>query len=319
MKRRKHILAIICLLATVNVVGQGFYNRGQWKRYRNEFSAGIGVSNFLGDLGGRDLVGSDFIWDLEISQTKMAVQFNHMYYLARKIGMRTNLSYAKVAGDDALTQEMFRHNRNLNFESKIYEASMIFEIQFVKENVGNIYNLRSTTGKRLGLRSLQLGFYGVVGIGGFYYNPMGIAANGAKVELRPLRTEGQGLPGGPDQYGKFSLAVPVGLGIRRSFNRFWGMKLEMAHRFTFTDYIDDVSTVYYNNNDLATEVSPLSAQMADPSLGEIGWTTTGAGMQRGDPSDKDGYMYLTVSIYRRIKGNKNPYGQRRVRRVKASF
>lgn len=324
----RYLAVIFSLFLSGVIIGQGFYNRNNWKRYRQEWSGGVGVSNFLGDLGGRDMVGTDFIWDLELSKTNFSAYVTHSYYLGRQVAMRTGLYYGKVSGDDKLTSEPFRNNRNLNFQSHIFEGSLTFEIQFIKEKIGNIYNLRSPAGKKLGLKSFSLGLYGVIGVGGFYFNPYGITPSGAKVALKPLRTEGQGLPGGPKEYSNFSVAIPVGLGVRKSFNRQWGMKIELTHRFTFTDYIDDVSTVYYDNSYLATNVSPQSAQMANPTNHSIPtWTDgsyvydpTGTGQQRGDPTDKDNYMFMTIGVYYRVLSrNKMHRRGGRTRRVKASF
>jgi len=321
-------LTIISIALSSAVLGQGFYNRHDWKRYRQEWSFGLGASNFLGDLGGRDMVGTNFVWDLELSKTNFAAYVSHSYYVAPQVAMRTSLAYGKVSGDDKLTSEPFRNNRNLNFQSNIFEGSLTFEIQFVKEKIGNIYNLKSPAGRKLGLKSFSLGLYGVVGVGGFYYNPFGITPSGAKVALKPLRTEGQGLPGGPDEYSNFSVAIPVGLGVRKSFNRQWGMKVELTHRFTFTDYIDDVSTVYYDNNYLYANVGTQSAQMANPTNNSIPtwndgsyvYNPTGTGQQRGDATDKDGYMFFTIGVYYRVS-TKNQMRRRGggSRRVKASF
>lgn len=346
MKTIKYIAIFISLIVLGESYGQGFYNRGVWKKQRVEWSGGLGASNFLGDLGGRDRIGSDFVWDLEWNRTNFAATFNHMYYLSRKIGLRTNVTYAKVSGNDNLTQEYFRNNRNLNFESHIGEVSMVLEIQFKKEKVGNVYNLKSPAGRKLGLKSMAIGFYGVVGIGGFYYNPKGMDANGMLVPLRPLHTEGQGLTydhpfwtaketgeimKGPKQYSNFSVAIPLGFGIRRSFNRDWGLKVELTHRFTFTDYIDDVSGVYFENHVIREAYGAQAAYFADPAF--IGYDSHGpedgtggsqtaqtfAGQQRGDATDKDGYMILMVSVYKKIRTQRSNKKRKSSRRVKASF
>jgi len=317
------VLLLFVTVSSVQAQGRGFYNRNSWKKQRIEWSFGGGVSNFLGDLGGRDLVGSDFLWDLELSKTKMTAHAYMQYYLGRSFAMRTSLSWAKVAGDDALTQEIFRYNRNLNFVSNIFEASLMFELQFKKERIGNIYNLKSGAGKRLGLKSFAMGFYGVFGVGGFYYNPWGMRSSGQLVELRPLHTEGQGLPGGPEQYSNFSVCIPVGLGVRRSINREWGFKVELTHRWTFTDYIDEASTYYYDPAELMTNYGGVSAEMANPTNQTLSsWVhSTSPGQQRGDPSDKDGYMFLTVTFYKRAGGKNGSFNgyRHKVRRVKASF
>src|SRR5690554_7980529 len=77
------------------------------------------------------------------------------------------------------------------------------------------------------------------GISGFYYNPQ-TQINGKWTNLRPLRTEGQGLPGGADEYGMFSLAIPFGVGFKFGIGQFWRLGMEISYNKTFTDYIDDV-------------------------------------------------------------------------------
>lgn len=302
-----------------DIEGQGFYNSNMWRKQRHEFNFSLGVTNFLGDLGGRDMVGTNFIWDLEISKTRPAIGFNYLYYLGRSFALRPQLSFGKVAGDDKLTQESFRNNRNLNFESIILEAALTFEWQFLKEKVGNVYNLKSNTGKKLGLKSFALGFYFTGGVGGFYFNPKAKGIDGTKYELFPLKTEGQGLEGGASPYKRISVCVPVGFGLRKSINRNSGFKVELTHRFTFTDYIDDVSTVYYNRNILTQEYGPLAGYFSNPQLGNKPSFVTKPGQQRGDPSDKDGYMYFMISYYYKITTRNSVFGRNKVRRIKASF
>ena len=117
---------IISITLSLFLIGsaysQGFYNKNAWKKHRHELNIGLGVSNFLGEVGGRDMVGSNFIWDLEFSKTNFAAQFNYQYYLGSKVALRTSLTYGKVSGDDALTAESFRHNRNLSFQSTILRS-----------------------------------------------------------------------------------------------------------------------------------------------------------------------------------------------------
>ena len=133
-------------------------------------------------------------------------------------------------------------------------------------------------------------------------------------------------------YSGISVCVPVGFGLRKAFNGNGGIKLEASYRFTFTDYIDDVSTVYYNNDFLANNVGAVSAQMADPSLGatylsyihddNTVYTYTETGFQRGDSSDNDGYMFLTLSAYKQLNNAARGYRTIKVnqkRRIKASF
>ena len=331
MKKTTNILlALAFLFGPLYVLSQGYYNRYEYRRKRHEISFGGGASNFLGELGGRDMVGSGFLWDIEFAKTSYVGQFSYMYYALSKLAFRANISVSKVSGDDALTAEFYRNNRNLNFESMIIEGGMFMEVHIKHERTGNRYNLRSPAGRYLGMRNpIGIGIYLFSGVASFYFDPVGQAPDGVKYKLKPLKTEGQGLNGGAEAYSNVSIAVPVGFGLRKAFNGNAGLKLEASYRFTFTDYIDDVSTVYYNNDALATAVSPIAAIMADPSLGATyiagngqEYTHTETGYQRGDPSDNDGYMFLTLSAYKKFNNATRGYRTFNVnqkRKIKASF
>jgi hypothetical protein len=298
----KTVLTSLYLLIIAGTLhAQGFYSSNAWRTKRVELVGGAGASNFLGDLGGRDRVGSNFVWDLEWVKTRYAAHITYQYYLAEKIAIRPSFYFARVSGDDALTQERYRNHRNLNFVSNLYELSVTGEYQFLKEKIGNIYGVKTSTGKKLGLKSSSIGIYGVAGVGIVFYNPKGRGPNGANVALRKLGTEGQGLPGGPKKYKPATVVVPMGVGFRKSIGKDMGLKLELTHRFTFSDYIDDVSTNYYDNADIRASKGDVAAYLADPSNKNDGLNNTHHGLQRGDPSDKDSYMFLTISFYKRIK------------------
>ncbi|MBK8339345.1 MAG: hypothetical protein IPK99_04770 [Flavobacteriales bacterium] len=109
------MLASFCFVPRTNA--QYFRTTDYWKTHRNEISIGLGASNFLGELGGRDQVGTSFIWDLELSQTRPAFALAHRYYIRERFSLRTQLAYGVMAGNDNLTNEAARARRNLNFRS----------------------------------------------------------------------------------------------------------------------------------------------------------------------------------------------------------
>jgi len=114
-----------------------------------------------------------------------------------------------------------------------------------------------------------------------------------------LGTEGQGLVSTREKYSRFQFAIPFGIGFKYGLDKVWAVGLEFGARRTFTDYIDDVSTTYYDNDKLA-ESNPLAAQMADPSLGEVEGQTA-VNQQRGDPKDNDAYMFLLITLTYKLK------------------
>ena len=180
------------------------------------------------------------------------------------------------------------------------------------------------------MKRLNIGVYGFFGVGGFYFNPQAerVEGSGSWYDLAPLNTEGQGLPDGPQDYKQIAVNIPVGFGFRYAITKEIGIKLELAHNFTFTDYLDDVSGVYYSSTEIGQAYGPEAAHFSNPTLGliETYWdglyeyNPTKAGAQRGDPSDRDGYMYAVLGIFYRPKAtSRGRYKGGSKRRIKASF
>jgi len=181
---------------------------------------------------------------------------------------------------------------------------------------------------RVRAKSIQgSSIYLTAGVGIARFNPQ---ANfqGNWYDLRDFGTEGQLQDGGPSPYSQFTVILPFGIGFRVELDKQWSMGLEVAHRTTFTDYLDDVSTEYFNNDLIREEQGELAAFFADPSLGfyvdENGSTvelnSTGEGLQRGDPDDNDAYFFTSFAVYyklakKRFKRGKGRVTKRRRRRV----
>ena len=341
------------------------------------------------------------LFDMNINQTKYVANFSYTYYLKSKLTFRLNLVYSQISGDDKATGDPMRQNRRLNFETTIVEGSGVFEWIILPEKVGNRYNLKNKFGKKIGGRNQLFGLYAFAGIGGFYYDPWGydkflergsstdVEGIPKKHRLRPLRTEGQGVlePNAEnypdiynnngdviatykdyafpkdDTYKPFAVCVPVGFGIRKSFHSTAGLKLEAGFRFTNTDYLDDVSTNYFDRTELEdyfgnSDLGPIAAQMSGTQTGVeylyIGYATeldiygepiypagaekaddlggtnpyrlmmtrTEPGFKRGNPEYKDSYMFLTLSVYKKLTNTPKTMriaNQGSKRRIKASF
>jgi hypothetical protein len=303
LKRKTYILLLlICGTVSVNsLYSQALSRPNAWKKYRKELIFQVGGSGFLGDLGGRNSTGQDFSpVDLEFSKTRAALGLGYRYKLNKNVNWTSQFNFLSLAGDDKLTDEPFRNNRNLNFKSNIYELSTRIEFGISSIRRSGIYSLKKSLGSRSRSRAYEL--IGFIGVGAFYFNPKGLdPSNSQYVELQPLHTEGQGLANGPRQYKKVSVSIPVGVALHVILTKLWSVGLEFNYRTTFTDYIDDVSTKYYDNTALANAYGPTSALMADPSKGDIAGASSpnadGTGAQRGD-RNKDSFMSLQVTVGR---------------------
>lgn len=293
--RRILLLSFLFLLIASSAFGQRKRRGGFTKKkppYRYEWIGHLGASNFLGDLGGADQIGTNGIKDLEYVLTRPAMGIGMRFKFQQYFSAKGNLMWGIVRGDDALTKEFFRNRRNINFRSPVIELSGQVEFNFMREQKGHIYKIKGVRGMKRKDRQIYL--FGGGGI--TYFNPKGKHPNGKWYTLQPLHTEGQGiLPDVPKPYARITPIISVGGGFRFSINRYWGVGFELGMRKTFTDYMDDTSTEYpdpsiFNGDPIATHFS----NPADQTRPDICYPCTGE--QRGDKTDKDAYMFGAFTV-----------------------
>ncbi len=298
---KKYIyLTLFCALLNLELSAQSRL------RYRYEYFGAVGTSSFLGDLGGAEGDGTNLIRDLDGSSTRFAISAGLRYKKHPQIGFKALLTVGWVNGNDAKTASEFRNNRNLSFSSPIVELSAQGEYYFNKEKRASIYRISKLSGKKV--KNTLIYVFGGVGL--FWYHPMA-KYNGSFYNLRKIGTEGQNLSGGPKKYLGVSVSIPVGLGIKFPLSRQLAVGAEFGPRFTFTDYIDDVSTVYANNDAIKSASGEIGAYLADPNLGNFPnqWDTelstakrTREGTQRGNSKNNDTFAFFQINMsYKFIK------------------
>ena len=243
------------------------------------------------------------LYDTDLSSSNFALNAAYVYHYKNRINFRGSLIFSRLSGNDKESPEFYRNNRSLNFRTDILEISSVVEFYLKKPTTGNKFNLKNVKGKKLASKVLaSWGIYLSGGVGGFFYNPMaknnfnypnvyenvGFTADGDKTsyhKLRPLHTEGQGYVNrseGDDfnvqsdnfkpgkTYKPVAVCIPLGIGIQKAFNQNMGIKAELGIRYTFTDYIDDVSGLYYDKNLLIeyNENGNLAATMSGTGSGD---------------------------------------------------
>lgn len=260
-----------------------------WRFYRHEFSFGLGAANCFTDVGGGSGDGG-YLKDLNFAATRPAAQIGYRYRISPKISFKSSLSFIQISGSDEFSRNEGRKNRNLNFRTNIYELGLQFEYYFKQEPLGKLNTLGA---KRRGHKGPEMGFYGLAGIAPFLYNPLGEAENGNWYRLRPLHTEGQGLEGGPSEYGSFGIAFKIGAGAKWIINRQLNIGFEASVNYTNTDYLDDVSDTYYDFSQTSEDVSGLTTQMADKRLSGARGRPGGI---RGNPENNDVYFNMFVTL-----------------------
>ena len=292
----KYLSSLIVLLVVGVSFGQhtNFNTQRNWSLNKKEILFGGGVTQFLGDLGGRNQIGRDYsLVDLDLASTSWNATAGYRFRFHPYWATSTFINVGMIEGDGALTTELIRNSRNLHFRSIVVEMSQRIElILLANEKFGARYRIPG----QKGFKNHNEQFYVFTGIGVSYFNPKA-KYNGSWTALRPLRTEGQGLADGPSEYLPVTATVPFGFGFKVGINRMWRVAIEASYIKTFSDYIDDVSGVYYDPNELAAQVGSSSAYLSNPAYQNTSWFA--AGQQRGD-NQKDAYFYTNIVFSRNI-------------------
>ena len=215
---------------------------------------------------------------------RLAGQVTLRYNHSKHLSFTTGLVIGKLNGDDRKSALQWQQVRNLRFSSILTELSLMgeFNVFGLDYHAGNVFSP-----------------YVTAGLAGFYFNPT-TDYNGERVALQPLGTEGQGLPGYKGKYSRVAFAVPFGAGAKFAVTQRWCLNLGVVTRFTFTDYLDDVSTDYVNYNELRAGNGELSATLANRQnefLGQSEPVLLPTGSQRGGDSVRDYYFTFMFTAY----------------------
>jgi len=308
----RKLLIVLVLALTASLSGYGQYNV--------DYGFSLGASNYLGEIGGGIGSRRGGVVDMKLNFTKWSLGGFYRYRVSPKIAVKASLNYIRIAGDDSKTLNPSRRARNLNFKNDMIELTGVGEYYIYKVNdVG-----------RTGRYSTDFNLYLYGGIGVFYSNPKGQNSAGDWVSLKPLETEGV-------SYSNINLAIPLGIGFYYTIQRKYRIGLEIGWRTTFTDYIDDVSTVFANDFDGLSNktdqevIDQINAdngfvQGDDEFLKQEYFET---GDKRGDPDHNDSYMTATVNFSWAIRGKSKFYkakhswvlgkNKRRRRKSRAKF
>jgi hypothetical protein len=236
-----------------------------------------GVSGYKGDL-----IKHNF----SVRSMRPAIGVNLKYNIDNAILLRAGISWLKVTGDDKYNKQVDLRARNLNFKSDIIEASLCVEYNLLEPEIFNAYP------------------YIFGGIGVYHFNPYTYDDSNKKTYLRPLSTEGQGLAAYPGRkpYSQTQLCLPFGAGWKWNFSKRYDIIYEIGYRVLFTDYLDDVSKTYVDQQLLLAARGPKAVEVAyraQHSAGSYPFQE-GPGAQRGNPNVKDWYFFNGLKLLIRL-------------------
>ena len=278
-----------------------------WFRYRHEIFGGVGASQMLGDLGGGPNAGSGLA-DINMGATNVSLSLGYRYKLSPKAALRLSVGYLRLEGDDAFTENEGRMPRNLSVQTNVTEFSPMIEFYLISDDMPKTTRYRGGYFRR-SMRNAgpKVGLYIATGLTIFSYNPTA-ELDGVRYDLRDLGTEGQGIEPGSSKYSTVDFALPVNIGFKINFDQTWSIALEAAARFTATDYLDDVSTDYYDNDAIRDKYGDAAAELADRRLNSARGSEGGI---RGSSENNDAYFYLQLQVAKRLKSYKSSTRKRK--------
>lgn len=268
MKKLTVLFLLICI--TFELSAQSFYNRRIDRKWVASF--GTGTAKYFGDLANSGEIFQSTRYNLEAG---LEYRFNP------RVSARSALTYFRIHGDDKDANSEGRSVRNLSFVGNNFELSAVGMVQLFEET-GRYYQ-RPTINVNVFAGLALLVFQPKAEIPATDHNGNPFPDAGKMTGLRQYQTEGV-------SYSPVTLAIPFGIGVKFKVSPFFNVGVSGGYRYTFTDYLDDISTVYPGT---AAFSDPLAQALSDRRP-EIGLPVLEAGHIRGNPNNKDGYFMLSI-------------------------
>ncbi len=322
----KHVkITLFAIIALGCVASLNAQAKKKFKGKPIEAGLTFGGSNYMGDLA----------QGIALNETHLMGGLICRFHYNDFLTLRGNAVFGQISGDDqnfkdvvAFTHKdaadnpvnITRGQRNLNFRSNIVEFSAIGEwnllgfeestrtrpyTPFLFAGIGVFkFNPMSQFNYIDGLRDAT---------GALVHNPQLQQYDGQWVELQTLSTEGQKTTKFNDskRYNLTQVSMRLGVGFKQQVDDYWAYGIEFGMRKTFTDYLDDVSMDYVDdqivggaNGYLAAAMKDRSAEQINPNTG-LPYEKFYMGNPRGSMKGSDYYMFLNFTITRKIMGGKS--------------
>ncbi|UYW00742.1 DUF6089 family protein [Flavobacterium agricola] len=164
----------------------------------NEIGVFAGGTSFIGDVGKMNYVGLD----------EPAVGLLYRWNRSTRHAWRASLTHAKIADFDSKSNMPSRLKRGYSFHNTVTELAAGLEFNFFDYDLHSLNN--------------QFTPYVFVGLAGFSYHELAIYY-GQNYRL---------------EKNKFSMAIPMAVGVKSKFTRNFTVGAEIGFRYTFTDNLD---------------------------------------------------------------------------------
>lgn len=279
---------VFALVIFIPLATQAQMRSSYWTKFKNEIYFGGSATAYLGDLGGGVESGKHSLSSINLEGTSFAFSAGFRSKLTEMVSFRLDLAYGTATGADSLTENLGRKSRNLSFKTNFFTFSPLIEVYLIPESFG-----RSAS---------PISAYISSGIRFMYFNPKA-EYQGTWYNLQPLGTEGQLSKAGSTPYSRITVALPFIAGFKFALpskggkSGAWSLGVEATANWLMTDYFDDVSTSYSDQEAIKVTSGEIGAILADRRLSTTQGDTGGI---RGNPKYNDWYGLLTVMVSKQL-------------------
>jgi hypothetical protein len=187
-----------------------FFNVSSFFAQQNQIGIGGGLSYYTGDINQIPFA----------SVQENALLFYRFVTPLQRWNFRANFSYIHISGQDKNAKNSFQNQRNLDFDTRIFQLSALIEFNFLPyATVSNGFNYVCSP-------------YVVLGVSGLYFLPRGTIGSGWG-NLYQRDTERA-------NFSDLAFALPLGLGVKTKLFNNWGLALEYLIHVPFTAYLDGI-------------------------------------------------------------------------------
>jgi len=323
--RKTFIRSILSVTILLTLAGKSHAQIGLSKEYVEpsgwSIGTSIGLADLWGDVGTKSILdhySNDAYWQKPCFIGGMFARYSFHPAFAFRIGGYYGTLYAtdrwnKQKAEQAETIEddaYQRYMRNLSVKTNIWEGQLLFEItpfRFNPESAGAMRRFQPML---------------LLGVAAMHFNAKAELIDSASgrnygyVNLSEYHIEGDGFsknyPNAPDKYSQWQIVVPMGVGVRWDIGRRLSLGVEWLYRYSFTDYIDNVSGKYVDKSVYASNL-PADKANAAYQLQDKTWMINhnlprhGSNEYRGNPNNKDGYSSFGFTFIFKVPSKKDPW------------
>lgn len=230
----------LILLCLVVLVSAPFASAQLWKMKRYEATAGLGTSQFYGDVGGYTIGENSLgLKDFTFKQTRFNVNGSFRYFFTDALAAKLSFAYLMLHATD---ERGNNQDRGYEATTSLLEPALTGEYYFVRNRERNSFLFQTYRGlSRNRVRDFfrSIDVYALTGVGGAWYNVRGNEALEEKWRNDPtLQSSG------------FTAVIPLGVGAKVAFDPNILFGVELTGRYAFSDYLDGYTSQWSERNDI---------------------------------------------------------------------